>query len=260
MNNIYFCPVCKGTLKDRENALICGQCNITYQVKMGIPILLESGVDCNEDWADAASLVGYEFDSFSQIKHQEFLSFLKPRYARTLDVGCGGGASSSVIETISDIIYGIDLSLKGLLVFKERHISNSFPIKASVYNLPFPDSYFDLIISLAVIEHLKNPSTMIKEVKRVLKPAGHFLIRNDALMHGILERLRMLPGSIGRPPGHDHVNMITPRKLGSILIKHDFTVLKKWYLPLSKVSKYLNVDFLSPVAIKGQFLCTIDKQ
>jgi SAM-dependent methyltransferase len=39
-------------------------------------------------------------------------------------------------------------------------------------NLPFEDNSFDLVLSLAVLEHVKNPWVHAKEMLRVLKPGG----------------------------------------------------------------------------------------
>lgn len=53
-------------------------------------------------------------------------------------------------------------------------------------NLPFKDNVFDLIDSCAVFEHVHNPLTAIKEVKRVLKPNGILRIDNSFMQsyHG----------------------------------------------------------------------------
>ncbi len=38
--------------------------------------------------------------------------------------------------------------------------------------LPFPSNYFDAIVCQAVLEHVKNPSAVIAEMLRILKPGG----------------------------------------------------------------------------------------
>lgn len=42
--------------------------------------------------------------------------------------------------------------------------------------LDFPDSYFDYVTMLAVIEHVSCPEDIFREVSRVLKPRGRFII------------------------------------------------------------------------------------
>ena len=42
--------------------------------------------------------------------------------------------------------------------------------------LPFRDASFDLVISHAVIEHVKNPGAYLREARRVLRPGGRLFL------------------------------------------------------------------------------------
>ncbi|NJK69814.1 MAG: class I SAM-dependent methyltransferase [Microcoleus sp. SU_5_3] len=44
--------------------------------------------------------------------------------------------------------------------------------------MPYPDSYFDLVISNSIIHHLPDPLPFLQEVKRVLKPNGGIFLRD----------------------------------------------------------------------------------
>jgi len=45
-------------------------------------------------------------------------------------------------------------------------------IVGDAHNLPFRDQTFDLVFVIAVLEHVKNPFTVAKEIHRILKTGG----------------------------------------------------------------------------------------
>jgi SAM-dependent methyltransferase len=49
-------------------------------------------------------------------------------------------------------------------------------IVASVYELPFGDAEFDVVLRCSVLEHLEDPRKAIAEMMRVLKPKGRIIV------------------------------------------------------------------------------------
>src|SRR3989344_3716857 len=47
---------------------------------------------------------------------------------------------------------------------------------ASVYELPFKDGEFDIVLCMSVLEHLEDPPRAIREMRRVLKTGGSIII------------------------------------------------------------------------------------
>jgi SAM-dependent methyltransferase len=45
-------------------------------------------------------------------------------------------------------------------------------IVCDIHRLPFKDNSIDAVMSVAVLEHVREPALVLKEVKRVLKPGG----------------------------------------------------------------------------------------
>jgi SAM-dependent methyltransferase len=45
-------------------------------------------------------------------------------------------------------------------------------VVADAHNIPFEDSFFDVVLSEFMIEHVKDPSRVCSEISRVLKPGG----------------------------------------------------------------------------------------
>ena len=110
------------------------------------------------------------------------LSLLEPNpKAVVLDVGCGDGQKSQKFkEKIGcSKIFGIDGVSQRLLNAKERDVE----IKKTdlEHKWPFPNQFFDVIISNQVIEHIHDLDNFISETKRVLKPGGYAVISTENL-------------------------------------------------------------------------------
>jgi len=60
-------------------------------------------------------------------------------------------------------------------------------VPADVRNLPFPDDTFDSAVSTFLFCQLSDPLPGLKEVKRVLKPSGRFLLLEHVRTQGRLE-------------------------------------------------------------------------
>lgn len=54
---------------------------------------------------------------------------------------------------------------------------------ADLADLPYPDATFDLVISKYVFEHLERPLSVMRELRRVLKPGGHLCIHTPNRWH-----------------------------------------------------------------------------
>lgn len=111
---------------------------------------------------------------------QDFvLRFLKKmnvsKGARILDIGCGGGALLQVLafEGYTDT-HGVDISPEAIAFGKAKGLAN-VQLADAQEKQDFPDSHFDVIIAMDILEHLKNPERALLEWRRLLKKDGTLL-------------------------------------------------------------------------------------
>jgi ubiquinone/menaquinone biosynthesis C-methylase UbiE len=95
--------------------------------------------------------------------------------ALVLDAGCG--LSAWLTPDIENKIKytGIDCQEDSILCCKEMFPKRDYR-SGDVYQLPYPDHSFDAIVMREVIEHIKKPEKAVKEVRRVLKPNGLYIL------------------------------------------------------------------------------------
>ena len=90
--------------------------------------------------------------------------------------GHGGGASY-LTRTLKPASYtGLDFNAAGVEFCKERHQLPGLDfVPGDAENLPFPDESFDAVINVEASHIYPHFERFLSEVKRVLRPGGHFL-------------------------------------------------------------------------------------
>lgn len=108
---------------------------------------------------------------------KELIASLDCEQSKILDIGCGTGVFiSPLVEYGYKNLYGIDSPHDYIKKAIERGYKQIDTIEDLNYDkLPYQDQFFDAVISKDVFEHLLNPSFVLTEVARVLKPNGLFL-------------------------------------------------------------------------------------
>lgn len=95
--------------------------------------------------------------------------------SKILDVGCAQGGFLNVLASKNfSSLYGIDVSERFLNEARKTNDNIDFR-NANVENIPFPDSFFDVVILDQVLEHLAVPSRALIEIHRVLKVEGNVI-------------------------------------------------------------------------------------
>jgi ubiquinone/menaquinone biosynthesis C-methylase UbiE len=96
---------------------------------------------------------------------------------RTLEVACGRGGFVRTLSRNGAFAFGLDFSAAALQIGRQRSLQSqeerhaSF-VQGDAHSLPFPDDYFDVLISCETIEHLPSPEKALGEFRRVTRPGG----------------------------------------------------------------------------------------
>ena len=94
---------------------------------------------------------------------------------RLLDVGCGTGYHLARYRERGFEVAGIDGSEGMLGHAREANPDIEF-LQSDVDKIPYPDSSFDIVLSIEVLRYLPDISPCISEMARVLKPGGMCLV------------------------------------------------------------------------------------
>jgi SAM-dependent methyltransferase len=178
---------------------------------------------------------------FEYLTARNKLSILVRRYfikdlvrhfqGNVLDVGCGIG------EFLAHYQYSIGVDINHYVVDYCRKEGFSCSISES-NKLPFQSNCFDGVLASNILEHLESAEQTAKDIYRILKPGGVFVIT--------------VPMKAGFRHDPTHRQMFTKIDLKNLANEHGFSV-KETYLfpfPWNWLGNYLYFCELRAVLIK----------
>ena len=108
--------------------------------------------------------------------------------SQVLDLGCGRGGVMELFWRDVRLAAGVDADASSLI----EHRSEGMPvIRGTAERLPFTSDSFDLVVCVWVLEHLRDPAAVFDELRRVLRPGGHFLFLTPNLRHPLMALNRL---------------------------------------------------------------------
>lgn len=171
----------------RESSAACGTCGRTFEVRHGIPILIDGGLSGEQaeqaekwevrhegpevDWDD-------RFDpsvtNVLTLRNRRFLDRLPlTSQDAVIEVGCSTGKNLRYLAWRTGVSgYGVDIALAPLVNAVEKSAARQRFYAADAQRLPFDDGSFAGLVALDVLEHLPSPEGALAEWARVVRPGG----------------------------------------------------------------------------------------
>lgn len=117
---------------------------------------------------------------------------------RVLDVGCGFGNNLVPFADMGCECHGVEIEQRICSIAEKILSSRGYSAKVvegSNRALPYPDGYFDLLLSVATIHYESNEANVLSalhEFRRVTKPDGRIYIATVGPSHEIQQRAEVL--------------------------------------------------------------------
>ena len=156
-----------------------------------------------------------------------------------LDIGCFTGDFMAVLADRDADVYGVELQKPALEIAQRRFGNRVF--QAEVRTNTLPDLRLDAATLLAVIEHVRDPRSLLTATARLLKSGGVIMVQTPNSM-SLLARL------MGRywPPYEpvEHIHLFSAGAMHRLLTElgfHDLKVTRHWKrLPVEYVYEMLS--------------------
>lgn len=133
-------------------------------------------------------------------------------WGKVLDTGCGTGHGSHILAEAGCSVIGVDIAPDAIeYALNHRERDDIEFLVMNCEKLDFPEESFDGVASVEVLEHVPDYESYVKEISRVLKKGGRFVLTTPNVDY---------PGAFGITTSHYHVKEFTYDDLMETLQPH----------------------------------------
>ncbi|HID38649.1 MAG TPA: class I SAM-dependent methyltransferase [Calditrichaeota bacterium] len=161
---------------------------------------------------------------------------------RILEIGSGGGEASNVLRNSEVLYFPLDVSPKNLLQIRQRANSRRiFPLTGDAFYLPVHSGSVDIVLCSEVLEHVNEPTSVLKEIRRVLKTHGCAVVSvpyKEKITYQLCIHCNKLT------PTHAHLHSFDKEKLRQLAADAGLTVLRQQTIGNKVANRfYFNIVF-----------------
>lgn len=147
-------------------------------------------MNTNEKWADKIISRWDKSFKYRWTVFNNILADLQDPSHCCLDVGCGENS-----ELVDELKFKLKTGTDLILPNDKKSLPIPF-IQADLYNLPFKNNSFNLVILRFVVEHIQHPEKSFAEIQRILNPEGKVLIMTTNICSPLIFIPKLLPYSL----------------------------------------------------------------
>jgi 2-polyprenyl-6-hydroxyphenyl methylase/3-demethylubiquinone-9 3-methyltransferase len=158
-----------------------------------------------------------------------------------VDLGCGGGLLAPYVKPLGYAHVGVDLVPVSLSLAREHGVT---PVRADVNAIPLADGCADVVSAGELLEHVADPSTVVTEACRVLRPGGTLVldtINATALARLVVVRLGELVPGLAPRGIHDPALFVRPSVLVNVCARAGVSLNVRGLRPSAGLLRWLVV-------------------
>lgn len=206
MSEITHCYICNSErvslFKEANGFPIykCKSCNLMWVAEGIGEDYIKSFYD--HSYFNSENELGYQNYLHNEVNHRENAKRLIKRFEKIkeldnmsiLDVGCAHGFLIDELRKLRNCrVCGIELNMHAYNYAKDK--LNLNVLNCTLNNSGFEENSFDAVFLIGVIEHLIDPRSLLRDIKKVLKPAGLLIITT-------IDTKGLIPLYSFKPPEH----------------------------------------------------------
>jgi len=119
-------------------------------------------------------------DSIINYEHLHRYGFAKEfvKGKKVLDLACGEGYGSDMLAERAEEVIGVDISEAAIKHACYKYVRGNLKfVKSSAINISIKgEKIFDVIVCFEALEHIEEQDKVMKEVKRIIKDNGLFIV------------------------------------------------------------------------------------
>lgn len=141
--------------------------------------------------------------AFIRERLKEIIADFEPhrKTGELLDIGFGAGDVLVVAREMGWTVSGVEVSAPAVEHAKKMGLDVKY---GDLNSAGYPDNHFDVVTASEILEHCDDPSDLINEVYRILRPGGLFWATTPAAT-GLSFRIMGLDWTMLYPPEHQQL-------------------------------------------------------